>query len=50
MIEIAANVDWIASVGENLWALLLVAIGIGIVVSAIGGAEGRRARKEVSHE
>jgi hypothetical protein len=50
MIELAAEVDWIVSAGENLWAFLLVAIGIGLVVSAIGGAERRGGRKEASHE
>jgi hypothetical protein len=50
MIELAAEFDWIASAGEGLWALLLVAVVIGLLVSAVGGAEERRARKGASHD
>ena len=49
MIELAVEFDWIVSAGESLWALLLVAVVIGLLVSAVGASE-RRARKGASHD
>lgn len=42
----AAEFNWIGLSYHNFWPLLLVAVGVGIVIKAIGGEESRVLREK----
>jgi apolipoprotein N-acyltransferase len=46
----AAEFNWMGISYHNFWPLLLVAVGVGLVIVAVGRGEWRRGRREASHE
>jgi hypothetical protein len=50
VLEFAVDFDWMGATGQGLWPLLLAAVGVGLVIVAVGRGEWRRGRREASHE